>query len=393
MPRRLVVTGPLVAELARAVLAIDEGNEDAAAFLRMAEANQAGPPASPAAPPPPTAPAPAAPALPESFGAERFHVQRFLGEGSKKKVYLAHDALLGRDVAFPPDQDGRRRSLIKTDDVGREQIMREAQAMGRLTHPHIVSIFDIGEQDGSPYIIEELMGGGDVEGLLEDADEPPSLAKALEIGIAVCLGLEYAHEQGVVHRGLKPGNVWLTADGTPKIGDFGLAVDLGRSRLTQHGMMVGTLGYMPPEQALGGEVTPQADLYSLGAMLYELVTGRTPFQGDTPTAVIFPAPQCSPVSPLVQVGRAWGAVHGVGTGATPEVAGELVRLFPALREAIPDLVEPERVETEASQFRLFDAYSQFMRAQSRRRRGSWSWTTCTGRISPRSGSSSTSRAS
>ena len=237
--------------------------------------------------------------------------------------------------------------------------------MGRLTHPHIVSIFDIGEQDGSPYIIQELMGGGDVEGLLEDADEPPSLAKALEIGIAVCLGLEYAHEQGVVHRDLKPGNVWLTADGTPKIGDFGLAVDLGRSRLTQHGMMVGTLGYMPPEQALGGEVTPQADLYSLGAMLYELVTGRTPFQGDTPTAVIFPAPQCSPVSPLVQVGRAWGAVHGVGTGATPEVAGELVRLFPALREAIPDLVEPERVETEASQFRLFDAYSQFMRAQSR----------------------------
>ncbi len=152
-----------VAEGARAVLAIDEGNEDAAAFLKMAASNEtpfgAAPagatPASEAAalpasaqPTVPSPPPPAAAALPESFGAGRFQVQRFLGEGGKKKVYLAHDALLGRDVAF---------SLIKTDgldDVGRERIMREAQAMGRLTHPHIVSIFDIGEQDGSPYIIQ-----------------------------------------------------------------------------------------------------------------------------------------------------------------------------------------------------------------------------------------------
>ena len=100
-----------------------------------------------------------------------------------------------------------------------------------------------------------------------------------------------------MHRDLKPGNVWLSDDGTAKIGDFGLAVSLDRSRLTQHGMMVGTVSYMPPEQALGGEITPQADLYSLGAMLHELVTGRPPFVGDDPTAVISQHINTPPVAP------------------------------------------------------------------------------------------------
>ena len=175
--------------------------------------------------------------------------------------------------------------------------MREARAMGRLTHPHIVSVFDMGENDGQPYLVQELMGGGDVEGLIEKAGGALPLAQVLEVGIATCRGLEYAHGQGVVHRDLKPGNVWLTADGTAKIGDLGLAVTLGQTRLTSHGMMVGTYNYMPPEQALGGEITAQADLYSLGAMLYEMVTGRVPFQGDTPTAVISQHLNSPPVAP------------------------------------------------------------------------------------------------
>jgi serine/threonine protein kinase len=167
-------------------------------------------------------------------------VQRFLGEGGKKKVFLAHDELLDRDVAF---------ALIKTEDldeVGRERVLREARAMGRMgTHPHIVSIFDFGDEQGAPYVVTELMGGGDVEGLLESSEGALPLARTLELGKAVARGLVFAHAQGVVHRDLKPGNVWLTAEGVAKIGDFGLAVTEGRSRLTQHGMMVGR-GQQPP---------------------------------------------------------------------------------------------------------------------------------------------------
>src|SRR5262249_20215455 len=143
-----------------------------------------------------------------------------------------------------------------------------------------------------------LMGGGDVEGLIEQADgHRVPLEHALRIADQVCQALEHAHSQGIVHRDLKPGNVWLTADGAAKLGDFGLAVALDRSRLTQPGLMVGTVSYMPPEQATGGQVTQRSDLYSLGAMLYELVTGRPPFVGDDSVAIIGQHLNTPPVAP------------------------------------------------------------------------------------------------
>jgi len=232
-------------------------------------------------------------ALPASFANGRYLVKRFLGEGGKKRVYLAHDTTLDRDVAF---------ALIKTDgldDTARERISREAQAMGKLgTHPHIVTVFDLGDEGGQPYMVTELMGGGDVEGAIEQAPEHKlPLPTALTIAEQVCQGLEFAHGKGIVHRDLKPGNVWLTADGVAKIGDFGLAVAIDRTRLTQAGMMVGTVSYMPPEQATGGEVTPRSDLYSLGAMLYELVAGRPPFVGDEAVAIIGQHLNTPPVAP------------------------------------------------------------------------------------------------
>ncbi|MCI0786889.1 MAG: serine/threonine protein kinase, partial [Chloroflexi bacterium] len=203
-----------------------------------------------------------------------------MGEGGKKKVYLAHDTTLDREVAF---------ALIKAeglDDVSRTRIQREAQAMGRLgSHQHIVTVFDLGQEQDQPYMVTELMGGGDVEGLIEKAENHRlPLEQAIRIAQETCRGMQFAHGRGIVHRDLKPGNVWLTEDGTAKIGDFGLAVALDRSRLTTEGMMVGTVSYMPPEQAMGGEVTPRPDLYSLGAMLYEMVTGRPPFLGDDSVA-------------------------------------------------------------------------------------------------------------
>jgi tetratricopeptide (TPR) repeat protein len=231
--------------------------------------------------------------MPTSFAGGRYQVNKFLGAGGKKKVYLAHDTLLDRDVAF---------ALIKTeklDDASRVRVIREARAMGRLgDHPNIVAIYDMGDHEGQPYIVIPVMPGGDVEGLIDKATEHRlPIEQAVGIAKAICRGLEYAHGKGIIHRDIKPGNVWLSADGTAKIGDFGLALAVDLSRLTQPGMMVGTVTYMPPEQAMGGKVTAKADLYSLGSMLYEMVTGRPPFVGDDSIAIIGQHINTPPVSP------------------------------------------------------------------------------------------------
>jgi tetratricopeptide (TPR) repeat protein len=242
-----------------------------------------------AIPSPTTPPTP----VPSSFINGRYKVKKFLGEGGKKKVYLAYDTVLDRDVAF---------ALIKTeklDESARTRVIREAQAMGKLgDHPNIVGIFDMGEEKGQPYVVLPLMPGGDVEALIEKAPERRlPIDKAIGIAKNVCKGLEYAHGKGIIHRDIKPGNIWLGTDGTAKIGDFGLAIATELSRLTKSGMMVGTYYYMPPEQAMGGEVTAKADLYSLGAMLYEMVTGRPPFTGDDSVAIIGQHINTPPVSP------------------------------------------------------------------------------------------------
>jgi serine/threonine protein kinase/ribosomal protein L40E len=163
---------------------------------------------------------------PTSFANGRYQVKKFLGEGGKKRVYLAHDTVLDRDVAF---------ALIKTeklDDATRTRVSREARAMGRLgDHPNIVTIHDMGEHEGQPYIVIPVMPGGDVETLIEQAPEHRlPLDKAIDIAKAVCRGLEFAHSKGIIHRDIKPGNVWLGADGTAKIGDFGLALAVDLSR-------------------------------------------------------------------------------------------------------------------------------------------------------------------
>jgi predicted ATPase/class 3 adenylate cyclase len=226
--------------------------------------------------------------LPASFAAGRYSVRRFLGEGGRKRVYLAHDEKLKRDVAV---------AVIKTDGLdaqGLSRVNREAEAMAKLgDQPNIVTIFDVGDDTGQPYIVSQYMSGGAVDSL----ELPLPVERTLAIAKGVCRGLAHAHKHGVVHRDLKPGNVWLAADGTAEIGDFGLAVAFEQSRLTMQGMLVGTVAYMPPEQALGSETTPKADLYSLGCMLYELVTGRPPFVSDNPTAVISQHINTPPVAP------------------------------------------------------------------------------------------------
>jgi serine/threonine protein kinase len=238
--------------------------------------------------------------LPASFAGRRYQVQRFLGEGGRKRVYLAHDSTLDRDVAI---------AVIKTeglDEAGLSRVKREAQAMGRLgDHPNIVTVFDIGEdtsagsgQASQPYIVSQYMAGGDLDQLLNKAPARRlPIADALRIARQVQEGLAHAHDRGIIHRDLKPGNIWLTEDGTAKIGDFGLAVALDRSRLTMEGMMVGTVAYIAPEQALGRQPDARSDLYSLGCAMYEMVTGRAPFLGDDPVAIISQHINTAPVAP------------------------------------------------------------------------------------------------
>jgi len=284
-----------VQQNAQAVLSLDPENSDALTYLAAAQRNLASAETTQVAPSPIPDIVTSLQPQPTSFANGRYVVKKFLGEGGKKKVFLSDDTLLDRDVAF---------ASIKTeglDEVGRQRIRREAQAMARLgSHPHIVSVLDLGEENGQPYIVTELMTGGDVEALIEKApDHKLSLERALEIAVQVCKGLEHAHFHEIVHRDVKPGNVWLTADGVAKIGDFGLAVIMDKIRLTQIGMMVGTVSYMPPEQAMGGERDPdkRSDLYSLGAMLYEMVCGRPPFIGDDSIGIISQHINTPPVSP------------------------------------------------------------------------------------------------
>ena len=286
-----------VRELSDGVLALDPDNRDANAFLEAA-ARALDP--TPAAGPPDAEPTlrgpspPLAAASQDSFGDGRYRVSRLLGEGGKKRVYLARDSLLDRDVAP---------ALIKTeglDDVGRERIRREAQAMARLgEHPHIVPVLDLGEERGQPFIVSQYMAGGDVAELLGGAGGSLPIERVLELARGICGGLEFAHSKNVVHRDLKPSNVFLTEDGAAKVGDFGVALALDRSRLTQDegSTPIGTPNYMPPEQAIGGEVTHRADLYSLGALLYELMCGRPPFVGDDPWVVITQHLGTPPVAP------------------------------------------------------------------------------------------------
>jgi len=313
-------------------------------------------------------PAPS-PALPASFASGRYLVQRFLGEGGRKRVYLAHDSKLDRDVAV---------AVIKTEGLDAEgltRVKREAQAMGRLgDHPHIVTIHDIGEEDGQPYIVSQHMAGGDLAGLLQRTEgHRLELDQSGRLTNEVRQALEYAHGRGIVHRDLKPGNIWLTQDGTAKLGDFGLAVSLDRSRLTMEGMMVGTVAYMPPEQALGRQPDARSDLYSLGCVLYEMVTGRPPFLGDDAVAIISQHINTAPVAPSwhnPQVPRALEALIMRLLAKDPDERPESAAAMPQALSAIMATAATGAAQADEAEANPLDRLAASS-SDARRR-----WTSC-----------------
>jgi|TARA_B100001971_G_scaffold165014_1_gene155564 serine/threonine protein kinase len=329
-------------------LRLDPGNSDAIAYQSAANRDEDDATPSNNGDSEPATPAPTAHDIPASFADGRYEVLGYLGEGAKKMVYLARDTLLDRDVAF---------ALIKTDELdveSRARIGREAQAMGRLgAHANIVTVFDVGEHDGRPYLVKEFMAGGDVEGLIERAgNRGLPLKEAVVIAIAARRGLEFVHSNGIVHRDLKPGNVWLSADVVAKIGDFGLAMAIDRSRFTVEGMVVGTASYLPTEQAMGGDVTPKAGLYSLGAMLYDMVCGRPPFPGDDNIAIVGQHINTPPVSPMWHNSECPSALESIimrllekDASKKPESASHVIQALESIEFGDTEQLADSQVET------------------------------------------------
>ncbi len=205
---------------------------------------------------------------------DRYRLDADLGMGGMGGVYRAHDALLDRDVAV------KLLSASGLGTEGRERMLREAQAIAKLNHANIVQVHDAGQLDGTPFIVMELVEGESLH------DRPPQdFADIVEVARQICAALDHAHANGIVHRDLKPENVILGSDGSAKLMDFGLARSVA-SRFTTEGEISGTVFYLAPELALGQDFDGRADLYSLGVMLYELITSELPFARGDPLTVI-----------------------------------------------------------------------------------------------------------
>ena len=208
----------------------------------------------------------------------RYRIQRKLGAGGMADVYLAEDQELGRRVAIKI-LNGRHAN----DAQFIERFRREAKNAAALNHPNIVSIYDRGEAEDTYYIAMEFLDGRTLKELIVGHGAAP-VRVAIEYARQILSALRFAHRHGIVHRDIKPHNVLVDAEGRVKVTDFGIA-RAGTSQMTETGSIVGTAQYLSPEQARGGEVDQRSDLYSLGVVLYELLTGKTPFEGDTPVEV------------------------------------------------------------------------------------------------------------
>jgi serine/threonine protein kinase/Tol biopolymer transport system component len=211
----------------------------------------------------------------------RYQLTEDLGSGGMAAVYKAYDQHLNRTVAIKVILPGLQQS-----DVLLKRFEREARAVAQLSHPNIVSVIDYGSHDGAPYLVMEYISGGSLK---DQLGQPLPWQEAARKLIPVAQALQYAHEQGIIHRDIKPANVLVTATGDLMLSDFGLAKLIGSEEgihLTQTGAQPGTPAYMAPEQSLGKPIDVRSDVYSLGIVFYEMITGRKPFQAETAMAVM-----------------------------------------------------------------------------------------------------------
>src|SRR5947199_7477986 len=225
---------------------------------------------------------------------ERYQLQVPIGRGGMATIYRGRDLRMDRVVAIKV-----LREVYSTDPKFVTRFQREAKAASSLQHPNIVQVYDYGQSDGNYFIVMELIEGTDLRRYLRSRGVL-AVDRAIIIAHDVALGLGAAHRRGIVHRDVKPQNVLVGRDGSIKLTDFGIASvykDINAERLTTTGMTLGTVQYYAPEQAQGEIVSPAADVYALGIVLYEMLTGRTPFDGDTPVAVAMQHIQDVPMPP------------------------------------------------------------------------------------------------
>jgi eukaryotic-like serine/threonine-protein kinase len=234
----------------------------------------------------------------------RYELEELVGSGGMSSVYRAHDRLLERTVALKILHEQFTR-----DDDYVERFRREARAVAQLAHPNIVTVIDRGEQDGRQFIVFEYVDGMNLKELMTQ-EGPLSPREAIELALQVARGLSFAHESGLVHRDVKPQNVLLDADGRAKVTDFGIAHAVDVDGMTITGTIMGTSNYIAPEQARGQPVDEQTDVYSLGCVIYELLAGDVPFDGDNFVAVAMrhvndPVPSVRDVRPDVPPRLDW----------------------------------------------------------------------------------------
>ena len=211
--------------------------------------------------------------------AGRYRIIKQIGRGGMADVYLAKDLILdGEEVAVKV-----LRTNYQTDPIAVARFQREARAMADLDHPHIVRITDIGEEDGQQYLAMEYVAGLDLKRYIKHY--PLSNEEAVRIMGQILLAMRLAHTRGIVHRDLKPQNILLTPDGTVKVTDFGIAVAFAETSLTQTNSMLGSVHYLSPEQARGSKATVQSDIYAMGIIFYEMLTGHIPYDGDSAVTI------------------------------------------------------------------------------------------------------------
>jgi eukaryotic-like serine/threonine-protein kinase len=279
-----------------------------------------------------------------TFG--RYEILGKLGEGAMGVVYRARDSAIGRVVALK-----MLSAELGAEDELHARFRREAEAIGRLSHPNIVTVYDLGQSDGQLYMAMELLEGDDLRWLIERRVEIP-LADRVRILVQISEGLAYAHSRGVVHRDIKPANIVVTSVGKVKILDFGLARVATRATITRKGMILGTPDYMAPEQAMGKLVDRRSDVFSAGSVFYEFLTGEKPFKGKTLHAVLFQIIQEDPdpvltLSPEMPT-RLAAVVHRMLVKdpekryqSMDEVGGDLAAMHVALRRSRSRSVLPQ----------------------------------------------------